>query len=101
MSSAETLPKQTSPPRERLEARVSADLKQLFQQAADLQGVTLSDFLIGSARHAAVQTLQQHQTIRLGQRDARTFLQALLHPAPPGRRLRAAAHRYQKLRRAV
>ena len=54
---------------ERLEARVSPQLKRLFQRAADLQGVTLSDFLISSARQSALQTVQEREIIRLSQRD--------------------------------
>jgi len=81
----------------RLEARVSLELKRLFQRAADLQGVTLSDFLIGSARQVALQTLQEHELIQLNQRDTASFVAALLEPPPPGRRLRAAARRFKSV----
>ena len=102
MSVTDTLDQQKSPYRtDRLEARVSTELKRLFQQAADLQGVTLSDFVIGSARQAAVQTLQEHDQIHLSRRDARTFVARLLRPPAPGTRLRAAARRYKKLTRTA
>jgi len=81
----------------RLEARVSLELKRLFQRAADLQGVTLSDFLIGSARQVALQTLQEHQLIQLNEQDTASFVAALLEPPAPGRRLRAAARRFKGL----
>ena len=39
---------------ERLEARISAEQKGLLQRAADLQGRTLTDFVVQSAHDAAV-----------------------------------------------
>jgi uncharacterized protein (DUF1778 family) len=83
--------------RNRLEARVTPGLKRLFQHAADLQGVTLSDFLIQSLRQSAVQTVQEHEVLRLSARDSRQFARALLAPSKPNARLRAAARRYRKI----
>lgn len=79
---------------ERLEARVTAAQKALLRQAADLRGVTLTDFLVNSAYEAAVHTLQATQAIELGQRDQSAFVTALLAPERPNRRLRAAAARH-------
>ena len=81
----------------RLEARVTPGLKRLFQRAADLQGVTLSDFLIQSLRQAALQTVQEHETLRLNTRDSLQFAKALLAPPKPNARLRAAARRYRRV----
>ncbi len=81
----------------RLEARVTPGLTRLFQHAADLQGVTLSDFLIQSLRQAAVQTVQEHEVLRLSARDSRRFAKALLAPSKPNARLRAAARRYRRI----
>lgn len=97
----------TLPPRrratasERLEARVSRDLKRLFQRAADLQGVTLSDFITASARQVALQTVREHEQIELSRRDTECLVGALLAPPAPGPRLRAAARRYQKFIKAT
>ena len=81
---------------ERLEARVSSQLKRLFQRAADLQGVTLSDFLISSARKTALQTVEETEIIRLSERDSRFVAELLIHPPAPSPRLRAAMRRYLK-----
>ncbi|MBI4324343.1 MAG: DUF1778 domain-containing protein [Chloroflexi bacterium] len=98
MSASDVIEKRGGQPKaERLEARVSPELKRLFESAADLQGVTLSDFVISSARQAAVQTLEQHETIQLSQQDSRSFVAALLNPPVPGPRLRAAGRRYRKV----
>lgn len=81
----------------RLEARVTPRLKRLFQHAADLQGVTLSDFLIQSLRYSALQTVQEHEILRLNAEDSRQFAKALLAPPKPNARLRAAARRYRRI----
>jgi uncharacterized protein (DUF1778 family) len=81
----------------RLEARVDPELKRMFQRAADLQGVTLSDFLITSVRCAAMKTLEEHDVIRLRGRDSVAFASALLAPSAPNERLKAAAKRYRRL----
>ena len=82
---------------ERLEARISRDQKALFQRAAELQGRTLTDFVIASVHDAAVRVIKETQTIRLSARDSRAFADALLNPREPNSRLKAAAHRYLKL----
>jgi uncharacterized protein (DUF1778 family) len=89
--------KPTSRPRvERLEARISRDQKRLFQRAADLQGRTLTDFVVSSAQEAAVRTIGEMEIIRLNAEDSRAFAEALLKPREPTERLRAAARRYRE-----
>src|SRR5690349_5845989 len=82
---------------ERLEARVSHEQKALFQRAAELQGRTLTDFVIASVHAAAVRTIEEMQTIRLNAADSRAFAEALLNPREPSARLKAAADRYLRL----
>lgn len=82
---------------ERLEARVSKEQKQLFQRAADLEGRSLTDFMIQAIQDAAHETLQRHKILRLTARDQKVFVDALLHPPEPSKRLRAAAQRYKNL----
>jgi uncharacterized protein (DUF1778 family) len=82
---------------ERLEARISRDQKALFQRAAELQGRTLTDFVIASVNDAAVRVIEEAQTIRLSAKDSRAFAEALLNPREPTARLKAAAQRYLKL----
>jgi uncharacterized protein (DUF1778 family) len=81
----------------RLEARVDAEIKARWQQAADLQGITLTDFLITSLQESASRIIQQHQTIKLSQKDTETFVEAILNPAEPNENLIAAAQEYQKI----
>jgi len=81
---------------ERLEARISRDQKVLFQRAAELQGRTLTDFVIASVHDAAVRVIEENQTIRLNAKDSRAFAEALLNPREPNARLKQAAQRYLK-----
>ncbi len=87
--------KQTSRNRaERLEARITRDQKSLFQHAADLQGRTLTDFVVSSVHEAAVRAIEEMRVIRLNAEDSRIFAEALINPREPEQRLREAARRY-------
>jgi uncharacterized protein (DUF1778 family) len=79
---------------ERLEARVSREQKEFFQKAAELQGRTLTDFIVASVQQAAVRTIEEMATIRLGAEESRAFAEAILRPREPTERLGAAARRY-------
>lgn len=81
---------------ERLEARISREQKALLQRAADLQGRTLTDFVIANLQEAAARVIEESQVIRLSADDSRVFARALLNPRSPSRTLRAAARRYLK-----
>jgi len=82
--------------RERLEARISTEQKELLQHAADLQGRTLSDFVVESAQRAAEEAIRDHSIITLAAQDSRAFAEALLEPPMPNETLRAAATRYRE-----
>jgi len=80
----------------RLEARVNPKIKSLLQKAADLEGLTLTDFVIASVQVAAIATIQKHQTLKLSLEDSEAFVDALLNPPLPNQALLAAAVRYQQ-----
>lgn len=79
---------------ERLEARVSAEQKELFLRAAELQGRTLTDFVIASVHDAAVRTIEDMQSIQLTAQESRAFAAAVLNPREPALHLKAVAQRY-------
>lgn len=81
---------------ERLEARITSRQKALLEQAAHLQGRTLSDFVVHAASEAATRVVREHQVIALTTEEQTAFVQALLDPPEPGPRLRAASSRYRK-----
>ncbi len=81
---------------ERLEARITAEQKELFREAATVAGVTLTDFVISSVQQAALRTLEERQLITLSRHDQRAFVQAMLSPAKPHAKLRAAWARHSQ-----
>lgn len=85
-----TVPETDSAANERLEARVTAKQKALFREAADLQGVTLTDFIVSSVHQAAVRALEARHVLDLSRTDQHAFVQAILRPTSANARLRAA-----------
>lgn len=84
--------------RDRLEARVAREQKSLFQRAADLQGKSLTEFLIHSAQQEALKTIREYESIALGKEDQRVLMDALLNYETPNKALRAAAKEYLEAR---
>ncbi len=82
---------------ERLEARVSPEQKALMQQAAALEGETLTQFVVSSAQRAAERSIQEHTTLRLTALESRRFVETLLSPPAPNAALRAAAAHYEQV----
>lgn len=81
---------------DRLEVRVSPAQKALAQEAATLQGRTLSEFVAASVQHAAEQAIREHKVVALTAEDSRAFAEALLAPPAPNEHLRALAERYRR-----
>ena len=81
---------------ERLEARVTPQQKELLQYAAELQGLSLTDFLVTSAQRIAEAAIREHNVITLTKRDSMAFAEALLNPRQPNADLRAAFARYSQ-----
>lgn len=82
---------------ERLEARITRSQKALFKRAAELQGRSLSDFIVQAASDAANRVVEEQQVLSLTAQEQAVFVEALLNPCKPGPELRAAARRYRKV----
>jgi uncharacterized protein (DUF1778 family) len=82
---------------ERLETRVSPEAKALCQRAADLQGRTLTDFVIQSAVEAAIRTIRETELLELTRRDRLAFVEAVLNAPAPNARLQQAMRRHNEL----
>jgi uncharacterized protein (DUF1778 family) len=82
--------------KERLEARLTTEQKKHIEQAAQIKGTSVSDFVVLSANEAAMRTIREQEVLTLNERARRVFAEALLNPPTPGRKLRAAASRYKK-----
>jgi uncharacterized protein (DUF1778 family) len=80
----------------RFDARLNEEQKTLIQRAADLEGRTMTDFVLHSAEAAAERTIQERAMLVLTARETETFVAAILNPAAPGPVLRRAAPHYKK-----
>ena len=87
-----------TPKEARIEARVSPKQKRLFERAAEIEGVTLTDFAIASMQRAAARVVEGYSTIELSERNQRAFVEALLNPAEPNQALREAAKAYSRMK---
>ena len=79
----------------RFDARLNEEQKVLIQRAADLEGRTMTDFVLHSAETAAERTIEERAMLILSARETEVFIDAILNPAEPGRVLRAAARYYK------
>ncbi len=83
----------------RLEARISTNLHALLKRAADLQGRTMTDFVVTAAQDAALRAIEQAEVVRLSLADQECFARALLAPPAPTPALERAFERQRKLLR--
>jgi uncharacterized protein (DUF1778 family) len=75
--------------KERLGFRATREVKELVEQAANLQGVTVSDFLIATACKEATQIINENEVIRLNRQASVQLVEMLMNPAAPNASLRA------------
>jgi uncharacterized protein (DUF1778 family) len=83
----------------RLEARISTDLHLMLKRAAELEGRTMTDFVVSAVQDAAKRAIEQAEVIRLSLVDQDCFANALLKPPKPSPALKRAFNRSSKLLR--
>jgi uncharacterized protein (DUF1778 family) len=81
----------------RLEARLPHDVMVRLKRAAEIQGRTLTDFVVAAADEAACRAIQETEIIRLSIEGQRQIAELILNPAAPTPALKRAAARYRKL----
>ena len=81
---------------ERFEVRMPASEKEYFRKAANIQGISLADFVRAACRERVERILQEQDIIKLSRRDRERFVNSLLNPPEPNAALLAAAKRYRK-----
>ena len=84
-------------PTARLEARLPHDVMARLRRAAEIQGRTLTDFVVASADEAACRTIQQTEIISLSIKGQRQIASAILNPPAPTPAFKRAARRYREL----
>ena len=81
----------------RVEARIAPEALALVRRAAELQGRSLSDFLVAAALRDAQRTIEEAELLRLSVEDQTRFAQALLDPPPLSRALERALEARRRL----
>ena len=81
----------------RIEARIAPDALAAVKRAAELQGRSVSDFVVAAAQEAARRTIEEAQIIRLSVEDQRSFAEAILNPPPLAPAMERAVERYRTL----
>ncbi|HEY2136670.1 MAG TPA: DUF1778 domain-containing protein [Xanthobacteraceae bacterium] len=84
----------------RIEARIAPAGLALVKRAAEMQGRSVSDFMVAAAQEAAHRAIEEAQIIRLSVEDQRAFAEAILHPPQPTPSLVRAAKAYRALVKA-
>jgi uncharacterized protein (DUF1778 family) len=64
----------------RVEARIAPEALAIVRRAAEIQGRSISDFLVAAALKDAHQTIEDTQIIRLSVDDQHRFADLLLNP---------------------
>jgi uncharacterized protein (DUF1778 family) len=81
----------------RIEARIAPEALDVVKRAAELQGRSVSDFVVSAAQEAAARTIEQAQIIRLSVEDQRAIAAAVLNPPPLTPAMERAVARHREL----
>ena len=82
-------------PRKRITARVSEKVSGTLEQAAELLGATVNQFVVQVAYREAQRVIEGESVIRLSQRDAKRVLSMLDRPPKPNQRLKKAVKEFK------
>jgi uncharacterized protein (DUF1778 family) len=90
-------PRSLKPQSARLEARISHDLHAVVKRAAEIQGRTMTDFVVHALQAAASQAIEQADQVRMSMADQEAFAKAMISPAKPNAALKRAFAKANKL----
>jgi len=82
-------------PRKRITARVSKSVRNTLEQAAELLGANVNQFIVQTAYMEAQRVIERESVIRLSQRDAQKVLSLLDNPPKPNKRLKQAVRQFK------
>ncbi len=81
----------------RLEARIAPDVHALLKRAAEIEGRSLTDFVVSASLEAARRTVEQADLLRLSGESANFVAQLLAEPPAPTPAMARAIARHEKL----
>jgi uncharacterized protein (DUF1778 family) len=80
----------TTESKARLEARITQTTHTKIKMAADIQGRTVTDFVVHAALEAANRTIEENFIVQLSLEGQQAFAEAILNPPEPNATLRKA-----------
>jgi uncharacterized protein (DUF1778 family) len=81
----------------RIEARIAPGALHVVKRAADLQGRSISDFVVAAAQEVAHRTINEARVIRLSAEDQQRFVALLLNPPALAPALKRAKRAHARL----
>lgn len=81
----------------RLEARIHPDALALVRRAAEIEGRSISDFVVAAAQEAALRTVTEIEIIRLSRAAQEQFVKVLTKPPALKPALKKAFARHRAL----
>lgn len=88
----------TTSDKEWISARVSSQVAEALNEAADLCGATLSNFVVQAALREAQRVIDREKTIPMSTKDVAMLLDLLDNPPPPNAALSRAFQRFMKVK---
>lgn len=84
----------------RIEARISPEALRVVRRAAEIQGRSVSDFVVAAAQEAAQRAISDIEMLKLSSSAQEQFISLLLNPPQPTAALARAFKRHRTLIRA-
>lgn len=81
----------------RLEARITQATHSRIKLAAEIQGRTVTDFVVHATLEAATRAIEENFVVQLSVEGQQTFAEALLNPPEPNDAMRRAFERHSAL----
>ena len=81
----------------RIEARIAPDALAVVKRAAEMQGRSISDFVVAAAQEAAHRMIEEAHVIRLSIEDQQRFVDLLLNPPPLSPAMKRARNAHTRL----
>lgn len=81
----------------RIEARIAPAVLAVVRRAAEIQGRSISDFVVAAAQEAANRTIEEAEIIRLSVESQKQIAKLLLNPPEPSPALKKAFRRRREL----
>ena len=81
----------------RIEAWIAPETLAVVRRTAEMQGRSVSDFVVAAASEAAQKAIEDANTIRLSIDEQRRFVDLLLNPAPLSPAVKRARKAHSRL----